>query len=74
MKGRDRDFVLYSVLSIQFSFSMSIALSVGEEYPGTGSVFRVSRVCPGSTRCLFTGSVFLTFNVLRGRLSRERHR
>ena len=35
MKGRDRDFVLYSVLSIQFSFSMSIALSVGEEYPGS---------------------------------------
>jgi hypothetical protein len=35
VKGRDRDFVLYSVLSIQFSFSMSIALSVGEEYPGS---------------------------------------
>jgi hypothetical protein len=44
VKGRDRDFVLYSVLSIQFSlsFSNSIALSVGEEYryPGGGaSVF-----------------------------------
>ena len=42
MKGRDRDFVLYSVLSIQFSLSFSIALSVGEEYryPGGGaSVF-----------------------------------